>query len=76
MPPAVIVELEPTLLGVAGGMLLSTGGSVARSSLFPTSITLRFGEANARASFRNGCKPRKEPWDEMSYTRMAPAAPR
>jgi hypothetical protein len=61
-----MVEVDPTLLGVAGGRLVSTNESDARSSLFPTSITLKFGDASARASLRNGCRPQKELWDVMS----------
>lgn len=53
-PPTVIVEVEPTLLGVGGGMLVSIKDSEARSSLFPTNIILKFGDASARASLRNG----------------------
>ena len=54
------------LLGVGGGKLVSTNESEARSSLFPTSIRLRFGEAKARASLRKGCIDRKELCDVMS----------
>lgn len=64
--PAVIVDVDPMLLGVGGGRLVSTNESEARSSLFPTSIRLRFGEAKARASLRKGCIDRKELCDVMS----------
>lgn len=52
--PPVKVELELTLEGVVGGRLVSTSVSVVRSTLFPTSIRLRFGDASARASLRKG----------------------
>jgi len=61
-----VVLVEPTLLGVRGGMLVSTRASEARSSLFPTRRTLSLGEARARASFRKGWMARKEAWDVMS----------
>jgi hypothetical protein len=64
--PAVIVAFDPMLLGVAGGRLVSTRGSDVKSSLFPTSIRLRFGDANARASFKKGCNASKEPCDVIS----------
>ena len=57
---------DPTLLGVAGGSVVSTEGSEVRSSLFPTSMRLRLGDARARASLRNGCSNRKEPCDVIS----------
>lgn len=64
--PAMIVEVEPTLLGVAGGRLVSTSEAEARSTLFPTSMTLKLGEASALASLRNGCNARKDACDVMS----------
>lgn len=54
-----MVEFEVKLVGVGGGRLVSISGSV-RSSLFPTSSTLRFGDARARASLIKGCRPRNE----------------
>lgn len=62
----VMVEAEPTLLGVGGGRLVSMRLSDVRSSLFPTSMRLRLGEASARASFRNGCRARKDICEVMS----------
>ena len=55
-----MVDVDPILLGVGGGRVVSTNGSDARSSLFPTSMRLRFGDASARASLRKGCSARKE----------------
>jgi len=66
MGPAVMVEVDPTLLGVAGARLVSTRVSDARSSLLPTSMMLKFGDARARASLRNGCSARNEACEVMS----------
>ena len=55
-----------TLLGVGGGRLVSMSESVARSSLFPTNKSERFGDASARASFRNGCSAEKVLCDVIS----------
>ncbi len=55
-----------TLLGVGGGRLVSMSESVARSSLFPTNKSERFGDASARASLRNGCSAEKVLCDVIS----------
>jgi hypothetical protein len=56
---SIIVDVvEPTLSGM--GELVSTRGSEARSDLLPTRRMLNLGDARARASFRKGCKARKE----------------
>jgi hypothetical protein len=59
------VEVEPTLLGVGGGTLVSTR-SDARSSLLPTRRTLSLGDARARASLRKGCIELKDLCEVMS----------
>lgn len=38
----------------------------ARSSLFPASTRVRFGEARARASLRKGCSEWKDACDVIS----------
>jgi hypothetical protein len=48
----------------------------ARSTLFPTRRSVRFGEASARASFIKEGSEEKVLWDVISYTSIAPAAPR
>jgi hypothetical protein len=48
----------------------------AKSSLFPTNMQVRFGEANARASFIKEGRAVKVLCAVISYTRIAPAAPR
>jgi hypothetical protein len=50
--------------------------SSIRSDLFPARITVRFGDARARASIRNVGRAEKDACEETSYIRMAPAAPR
>jgi hypothetical protein len=49
--------------------------SSAKSALLPANTTMRFGEANARASFKKVGSARNEEWLEMSYINNAPAAP-
>lgn len=68
----------PRLEGVPPGRELSINDPelFARSALFPTSKTVRFGEARARASFMKLGRPANVPWDVISYTNTAPAAPR
>ena len=57
-----------TLEGVAGGKEVSIKEllSFARSALLPTSSTVRFGDARARASFMKVGRPVKLLWDVMS----------
>lgn len=56
-----------TLEGVAGGKEASTREfSFARSALFPTRRTVRFGEARARASLMKVGRPVKVLWDVIS----------
>lgn len=54
------------LVGVAGGKLVSTSCSPVRSNLFPTSMTVKLGDASARASFKNGWIARKDVCDVIS----------
>jgi hypothetical protein len=56
--------------------LSSTTESSSKSTLFPARITERFAEARARASIRNVGSVEKEEYEDTSYTRIAPAAPR
>jgi hypothetical protein len=69
-----------TLLGVAGGKEEeATSIRVplsARSTLLPARRSVRFGEARARASLRKEEREAKVWWEVMSYTSIAPAAPR
>lgn len=63
-PPALKGNDEPLLLmleGVAGGREVSIKElfSFARSALLPTSRTVRFGDARARASFMKVGRPVK-----------------
>jgi hypothetical protein len=52
---------------VAGGKEVSIKlFSFARSALLPTRRTVRFGDARARASFRNVGRPVKVLWDVIS----------
>jgi hypothetical protein len=68
--------LLETLDGVVGGADVSTSVPLsAKSTLFPTSMSVRFGDARARASFTNEGNEAKVGWDVISYTRTAPAAP-
>lgn len=67
VPADVLYGIDELVLdGVGGGRLVSMRASFERSSLFPTRIIVRLGEANARASLRNGCKARNELWDVTS----------
>lgn len=72
--------LLDVLVGVGGGsfklFMVSSLFPLLRSSLFPARITVNCGDANALASVRNVGSELKEVCDAMSYTRMAPAAPR
>lgn len=68
--------LELTDEAVVGGADVSMRLPSARSSLFPTRRSVRFGLARARASARNGGSWLKVLWFVRSYTNIAPAAPR
>ena len=59
-------DADSMLPGLGAGNSASITLSLARSSLFPANITLRFGDARARASFRNGCRFLKDLCDVMS----------
>ena len=56
---------EPTGVSISEGWLASWSSS-SRSALFPTRSTVRSGEVNARASFRNVGSALKESRDERS----------
>ena len=64
--PAEVDETELRLLGPNDDVVAYRGSSLAKSSLFPTSMRLRFGDARARASLRKGCSARNDACEVMS----------